>query len=70
MITLRFKTNINCDGCVAKVAPFLNSNPSITAWRVDTDNPDKVLTVEGENLEHRSIIAAIRTAGYKIEMVR
>ena len=29
MEKLKFKTNINCGGCVAKVTPFLNAETSI-----------------------------------------
>jgi copper chaperone len=66
MITLRFKTNINCGGCIAKVTPFLNAEKSILKWEVDTKHPDKILTVEGENLKQENIISKVREAGYKI----
>ena len=66
MKTLKFKTNISCDGCVAKVTPFLNSNSLIKKWKVDTGNPDKVLTVEGEKIDEQDIITTVQKAGYKI----
>ncbi len=37
-------------GCVAAVTPHLNANNEIKSWEVDTANPQKVLTVETENL--------------------
>jgi copper chaperone len=47
MDTLQFKTNINCGGCVAKIAPTLNERKDIIShWKVDTLNPDRILTVE------------------------
>ena len=46
MNTLKFKTNINCAGCLAKVSPFLNAEQSIEKWEVDTSIPEKILTVE------------------------
>lgn len=46
METLQFKTNINCGGCVAKVTPGLNETEGICHWNVDTNNPNKILTVE------------------------
>ncbi|MGA2623891.1 MAG: heavy-metal-associated domain-containing protein [Bacteroidota bacterium] len=66
MKLLKFKTNISCDGCVANVTPFLNSNPMIKKWKVDTSNPDKVLTVEGEKIDEQNIIITVQKAGYKI----
>ena len=48
MNTLRFKTNINCANCVRAVTPTLNGEPAITAWQVDTETPNKVLTVTSD----------------------
>lgn len=64
METLQFKTNINCSNCVAKVSPFLNQEDAIDTWKVDTDNPEKILTVEGEGLEACHIIDAVEKAGF------
>ena len=46
MKTLKFKTNVNCGGCIAKVTPHLNKLKGIDKWSVDTTTPMKVLTVE------------------------
>ena len=59
-----FKTNINCNGCVATVTPYLNKL-SDTEWEVDTNNPDKVLTVNGE-VDEVQIIKAVKEAGFEI----
>ena len=32
---LKFKTSINCGGCIAKVTPYLDSVKGITKWEVD-----------------------------------
>jgi copper chaperone len=66
MTTLKFKTNINCGGCIAKVTPFLNSEKSILKWEVDTNSPDKILKVEGEDLKPEDVISKVKEAGYKI----
>jgi copper chaperone len=50
MEKLQFKTNINCGNCVSKVTPFLNQVEEIENWKVDTSIPEKILTVEGEDL--------------------
>jgi hypothetical protein len=64
--TLSFKTNINCGGCVAKVTPFLNDNTAILSWRVDTQSPDKILTVEGYITENQ-LTNLITQAGFELK---
>jgi len=70
METVQFKTNINCGGCVAKVTPKLNETKGIITWKVDTDNPDKVLTVETDNLPREAIIEIVKKAGFSISPFR
>ena len=65
----QFKTNINCGGCVAKVTPVLNSNQEIKDWNVDTNNPNKILTVQTENLEEDEVQALVAKAGFKTERI-
>ena len=67
METVQFKTNINCSGCVAKVTPKLNQTKGIVTWKVDTDNPDKVLTVEIDNLLGEAVIGIVKAAGFSIQ---
>lgn len=67
MKTLQFKTNIKCGGCIAAVTPHLNQVEGIDKWEVDTANPDKVLSVETENLSADEIKQAVEKAGYKAE---
>jgi copper chaperone len=68
METLKFKTNIKCGGCVATVTPFLNDQKEISSWSVDTNTPDKLLTVEG-NLTEEAVMETLEKAGYKGEKV-
>ena len=49
MKQVQFKTTINCGSCIQKVTPVLNQIDTIDSWKVDTANPDKVLTVEAED---------------------
>lgn len=67
METLQFKTNINCSGCVAKVTPGLNETKDIDHWNVDTNNPDKILTVQTKAASKEQVIEAVKKAGFKIE---
>lgn len=69
MKTIKLKTNINCGGCKAKVAPYLNANPGIKEWNVDTVNPQKVITVQTENLKNDDITELIRKSGFKAELL-
>lgn len=70
MKTLKFKTNIKCGGCIAAVTPHLNAEAGIQKWEVDTANPDKVLSVESENLTAEQVAAIVKKAGYSAEEVK
>ncbi len=69
MATLKFKTTINCGNCIRTITPFLNELDGITAWNVDTTNPDKILTVETETLDAEVIIEAIEDVGFDAIMI-
>ena len=64
---LRFKTNVNCGGCVASVKPHLDNADGICHWDVDTTNKDKVLTVKSTGITEEQVIETIQKAGFKIE---
>jgi Copper chaperone len=64
MKTLHFTTNINCQGCIAKVTPFLKEADGIESWEVDTANVQKILTVKTSELDGDAIIAILKKAGY------
>ena len=70
METLKFKTNINCGGCIATVTPVLNTLEGVTKWDVDTANPKKILTVESDNgLKASEVIGALKIKGYNAEII-
>ena len=68
MSTYKFKTNINCGSCIKTVTPFLNELDNVDACKVDTENPDKNLTVELDDENISSVVDAVKKAGYKIEL--
>ena len=68
METTKFKTNIKCDACIAKVTPALNEAVGPTHWQVDIKNPAKILTVEGDATEAK-INEALTRVGYKAEKI-
>jgi len=67
MKKLQFKTNINCGNCIRSVTPFLNEVDTIDLWKVDTDNPDKILSVDLEEDGTASdVVEAVKKAGFDI----
>jgi copper chaperone len=69
MATLKFKTTINCGGCIAKATPFLNQVKGIKQWDVETANPQKILTVETEGSVQDEIIKGLAQIGFKAEVI-
>ncbi len=67
METYSFKTSINCNGCLSRVKPLLDAETNIKSWKVDLEDPNKILTVECENLKPSDIIVIIDNAGFEIE---
>jgi copper chaperone CopZ len=66
MNTLKFKTNINCGGCIKAVTPHLETIQEINSWNVDTSHPDKILTVITDTLSVEKVKQAVQFAGFKI----
>jgi copper chaperone CopZ len=66
METLKFKTNIKCSGCVAKVTAPLNETVGEGKWNVDLNSPTKTLSIEGE-IDETKMKAALEKVGYKAE---
>lgn len=62
----KYRTNLNCGSCVAAVKPYLDNNPAIRRWAVDTADPNKVLTVEGDDLSAGAVERDVASAGFKV----
>lgn len=69
MATLQFKTNINCGGCIAKITPALNASTGIIKWEVDTNNPNKILSIETDQLSADEIKSIVEKEGFKAEKI-
>lgn len=67
MSTYTFKTNINCGNCIKSVTPFLNELDNVDSWKVDTENPDKILEVELDDEDVQAVVSAVEKAGFKIQ---
>lgn len=65
----QFKTTLNCGGCVSKVKSDLDSSQGISEWNVDTDNPDKILTVSSKGITKDEVIAIVKSKGFKAEPI-
>ena len=66
MTVLKYRTNLNCGSCVAAVKPHLDGDPAIRRWSVDTADPNKVLTVEGEGVSEDAVERHVADAGFKV----
>jgi len=66
MTTRTYKTNLNCKNCVAAVTPLLNGEQRIERWSVDTTTPEKVLTVEGDDLAPDTVEKLVAAAGFRV----
>lgn len=60
---MKFKTNINCGSCIRAVSGMLNQEKRIHSWSVDTDHPDKILTVQGV-LSPDDLVQTVYQAGF------
>ena len=67
MKTVTLKTNIHCSSCVAKVTPVLDEKFGQGNWSVNTLDPKKILTVNGESLSEEEVILAVKNTGYNAE---
>jgi len=54
-------------GCVAKVTPHLDEAVGVGNWKVDIENPAKILSVDGEE---QKVLEALKKAGYAGERMQ
>ncbi|OJU26003.1 MAG: hypothetical protein BGN92_02865 [Sphingobacteriales bacterium 41-5] len=64
---LKFKTNLNCGGCVSKVQNDFDQNDGVCHWNVNTENADKILTVSSNGITEDEVVAIIKSKGFKAE---
>lgn len=67
--TFKFKTNLKCGGCVAKVKPGLDAAKEIVSWSVDLNSPDRVLTAELNSEDIQIVQNILSQAGYKADKI-
>ncbi|WP_137401940.1 heavy metal transport/detoxification protein [Echinicola rosea] len=64
---IKLKTNIKCTGCIKAVTPLLDALPN-SEWKVDLDDPQKILTLTGEATVAEAQ-AALKAAGFEGEPI-
>lgn len=62
-----FRTNIMCNGCIAKVKPVLDNAEGIASWSVDLKSPDRLLTVVPDGIDRDHLMQLVRNAGFNID---
>jgi copper chaperone len=67
--TLKFKTNIKCMGCVSTVTPALDGAVGAGNWAVDIQSPNKELTVNADEADANTVIAALVKTGYTADVI-
>lgn len=68
MDTTKFKTNIKCDACVAKVADSLNNAVGGSNWEVDLKDPQRTLTIS-KSVPAETVVSALQSVGYQAEKI-
>ena len=67
MSEARFKTTIQCNGCLSKVTPKLNEILEEQSWSVDLESDDRILTVNDDNISVDVVVSAVKSVGFEIE---
>jgi hypothetical protein len=62
----RYKTNLRCSGCVSSITPAFDAALGSKHWTADVDSPDKVLTVEGDDVTPERVGPLLGKTGYAI----
>tara|TARA_B100000508_G_C11439108_1_gene267747 strand:+ start:1095 stop:1313 length:219 start_codon:yes stop_codon:yes gene_type:complete len=66
---LKFKTNLDCGGCVSKVQADFDNAEGICHWNVDTNNSYKILTVSSKGITEDEVIKIVQSKGFKAEIM-
>ena len=67
MFEAKFKTTIQCNGCLSKVTPKLNEILKEQSWSVDLESDDRILTVNDDNVSDDAVVSAVKSVGFEIE---
>ncbi|MFO0806829.1 MAG: heavy-metal-associated domain-containing protein [Gemmataceae bacterium] len=65
-MTRTYKTTLRCGGCVNTIAPLLDSASGIASWKADVESPDKLLTLDGDDVGRKRVESLLGQAGYTV----
>lgn len=66
---MKFKTNINCNNCVAKVQTTLDGLVGAGNWQVDINNPEKILDIKNLEVAAQDVTNKLKRIGFSAEDV-
>lgn len=70
VIEFQFRTNLRGASCIRTIAPFMDKVIGPTAWGVDLDDPNKILTIHVADPGHVKLAEeAIERAGYSCTLI-
>lgn len=69
MKELKFKSNINCTGCLSKVRPVLDNEEKIETWEVDLQSDDRILTVKTNDMEVKEVQEKLAEVGFEAKEI-
>lgn len=64
----KYKSTIQCAGCIAKVTPVLDEVAGKGQWSVDLTSPARTLTIEPD-VAAEKVAKALAQVGYKAEPI-
>ena len=67
MQSLKLKSNIKCNGCIAKVGPELDALEGVKNWSVDLEDPSRIVSLEIEDIDVQTIKERVAKVGYQLE---
>ena len=69
MKTIKFKSNIKCNGCIAAINDKMNELVGENKWQVDLNSEDRILTVENDDISAKDVSEELSKLGYLAEEI-
>ena len=63
MVTMRFKTNLQCAHCKESVRPGLEEITEVESWEIDLDDADRILRVRATEPVWGKVLRVLQEAG-------
>ena len=69
MNTYKFQTNVDGESAIDKLKSHLDLE-GVHHWDINTNIPEKILTILGDNVDPQEIVERVSRAGFKIEQTQ